>query len=105
VLVAVLKKLGYQTGVDMYKAMDAAEDVARPLLRRPPLIDRAALSLGYAGVYSSFLLHAFRASERFGVDVRDILMELGRLKIVGGQEDMIVDVAVELAKRMGKLPA
>jgi 4-hydroxy-2-oxovalerate aldolase len=105
VLVAVLDKLGYETGVDMYKAMDAAEDVARPLLRRPPVIDRGALSLGYAGVYSSFLLHAFRASERFGVDTRDILMELGRLKIVGGQEDMIVDVAVDLAKRMGKLPA
>ncbi len=102
VLVAVLSKLGYRTGVDLYKVMDAAEDVARPLLRRPPVIDRAALTIGYAGVYSSFLLHAFRASERFRVDPRDILMELGRLRIVGGQEDMIVDVAYELAQRRGK---
>lgn len=101
VLVAVLNKLGYRTGVDLYRAMDAAEEVARPLQRRPQVIDRAALSLGYAGVYSSFLLHSFRASQRFGVDARDILMELGRRKIVGGQEDMIVDVAVELAKRLG----
>ncbi len=103
VLVAVLNKMGYRTGVDLYKAMDAAEDVARPLLRRPPIIDRPALTIGYAGVYSSFLLHALRASERFGVDTRDILMELGRRKIVGGQEDMIVDVAVELAGRLEKL--
>ena len=102
VLVAVMNKLGYRTGADLYKTMDAAEDVARPLLQRQPVIDRAALSLGYAGVYSSFLLHAFRASERFRVDARDILMELGRLKVVGGQEDMIVDVAVELAERQGR---
>lgn len=102
VLVAVLDKLGYETGVDLYKIMDAAEEVARPLLKRPPVIDRASLAIGYAGVYSSFLLHAFRASERFGVDARDILMELGRRKVVGGQEDMIVDVAVELAKQRGQ---
>jgi 4-hydroxy 2-oxovalerate aldolase len=99
VLVAVLDKLGYRCGVDLYKVMDAAENVARPLLQRPPLIDRAALSLGYAGVYSSFLLHSYRAADRFGVDARDILMELGRLKVVGGQEDMIVDVAVALARQ------
>jgi 4-hydroxy-2-oxovalerate aldolase len=105
VLVAVLAKMGYQTGIDLYRAMDAAEEVARPLLRRPPIIDRAALTIGYAGVYSSFLLHAFRASERFGVDAREVLMELGRLKVVGGQEDMIVDVAFDLAKRLGKVTA
>lgn len=105
VLVAVLSKMDYRTGIDLYKVMDAAEDVAAPLMRRPPRIDRAALTIGHAGVYSSFLLHAFRASERFGVDARDILMELGRLKVVGGQEDMIVDVAVDLAKRARELPA
>lgn len=98
VLVAVLDRLGYETGVDLYAAMDAAEDVARPLMRRPQVIDKAALSLGYAGVYSSFLLHTFRSAEKFGLDPRDILIELGRRKVVGGQEDMIVDVALALAK-------
>lgn len=102
VLVAVLEKMGYRTGVDLYKIMDAAEEVARPMLRRPPVIDRAALTIGYAGVYSSFLLHANRAAERFGVESRDLLMELGRRRIVGGQEDMIVDVAVEMARAQGK---
>ncbi|MHB8917516.1 MAG: 4-hydroxy-2-oxovalerate aldolase, partial [Desulfocucumaceae bacterium] len=66
---------------------------------RPQVIDKAALSLGYAGVYSSFLLHTFRAAEKFGLDPRDILLELGHRKVVGGQEDMIVDVAMSLAER------
>jgi 4-hydroxy 2-oxovalerate aldolase len=99
VLVAVSDKLGWETGVDAMRIMDVAEDVVRPVMPREQIIDRPALTLGYAGVYSSFLLHAERAAERFGVDPREILLELGRRKIVGGQEDMIVDVAMELAKR------
>ncbi|GAV22986.1 4-hydroxy-2-oxovalerate aldolase [Carboxydothermus pertinax] len=98
ILVAVLAKLGYETGVDLYKIMDVAEELVAPKMRRPQIVDKAALSLGYAGVYGSFLLHAMRAAEKFKVDVRDILIELGRLKTVGGQEDMIVDVAYELSK-------
>jgi len=105
VLVAVLDKLDYNTGVDVNKMMDVAEDVVRPIMPRPQVVDRAGLSLGYYGVYSSFLLHTYRAAERFGVDARDILRELGRLRVVGGQEDMIVDVAVELARKQGKEPA
>jgi 4-hydroxy 2-oxovalerate aldolase len=99
VLVAVSEKIGYATGVDPLRIMDVAEDVVAPIMPRPQLIDRSTLSLGYAGVYSSFLLHAERAAERFGVDARDILLELGRRGVVGGQEDMIVDVAMELARR------
>jgi 4-hydroxy 2-oxovalerate aldolase len=99
VLVAVAERLGYRTGVDPLAIMDVAEDVVRPIMPREQIIDRSALTLGYAGVYSSFLLHAERAAERFGVDAREILLELGRRKVVGGQEDMIVDVALELARR------
>lgn len=99
VLVAVADKLGYETGVDIMAIADVAEDVVRPVMPREQVIDRSALALGYAGVYGSFLLHAERAAERFGVDARDILLELGRRKVVGGQEDMIVDVALELSRR------
>lgn len=99
VLVAVADKLGMPTGVDPLAIMDVAEDVVRPVQTRPQQVDRAALTLGYAGVYSSFLLHAERAAARYGVDAREILLELGRRKVVGGQEDMIVDVAMELAAR------
>jgi len=99
VLVAVSDKLGYATGVDTMAIADVAEDVVRPVMPREQIIDRTALALGYAGVYGSFLLHAERASERFGVDAREILLELGRRKIVGGQEDMIVDVALDLSRR------
>ncbi|MDI9258703.1 4-hydroxy-2-oxovalerate aldolase [Alicyclobacillus sendaiensis] len=98
VLVAACAKLGIDTGVDLYRAMDAAQDVVRPRMSRPVIPDRDSLTLGYAGVYSSFLLHAERAAERFGVDARDILVELGKRRVVGGQEDMIVDVAVQLAQ-------
>jgi 4-hydroxy 2-oxovalerate aldolase len=104
ILVAVLDKMGVQTGIDVERTMDVAEDVVRPIMPRPQIVDRAGLSLGYYGVYSSFLLHTYRASEKYGVAVRDILKELGRLRVVGGQEDMIVDVAVELAKKQGKWP-
>ena len=98
VLVAVLDKLGYKTGVDLYKIMRAAEEIMRPRMPRPQVIDRASLALGYAGVYSSFLLHTYKAAERFKVDPLVILLELGKLKVVGGQEDMIVDVAYELSR-------
>lgn len=99
ILVAVSEKVGYETGIDPLRIMDVAEDVVAPIMPRPQLIDRDGLTLGYAGVYGSFLLHAQRAAERFGVDARDILLELGRRRVVGGQEDMIVDVALELSRR------
>ena len=98
ILVAVAERLGYSTGVDVLAIMDVAEDVVRPIMAREQVVDRSALTLGFAGVYSSFLLHAERAAERFGVDAREILLELGRRKVVGGQEDMIVDVALELLR-------
>jgi 4-hydroxy 2-oxovalerate aldolase len=99
VLIAVLEHMGIKTGIDLYKIMDVAEEVIAPILQVPQEITRDNLVLGYAGVYSSFLLHAQRASKRFGIDSRDILIELGRRKVVGGQEDMIVDVAAEMAKK------
>jgi 4-hydroxy-2-oxovalerate aldolase len=99
VLVAVLDRLGIQTGIDLYKMMDLAEQLVAPLLPRVQEITRDSLTLGYAGVYSSFLLHARRAAQAFGLDARDILIELGRRKVVGGQEDMIVDVAAEMANK------
>lgn len=98
VLVAVLEKLGIETGVDVYKLMDLAEEIVAPILQKPQEITKGSLVLGYAGVYSSFLLHAQRAALKFGLDARDILIELGRRKAVGGQEDMIMNVAAELAK-------
>ncbi len=97
VFVAVLDRMGIQTGVDIYKMMDLAENIVAPILTTPQEITKDSLILGYAGVYSSFLLHAQRAAKRFGLDSRDILMELGKRKVVGGQEDMIVDVAAEIA--------
>ena len=98
VLVAALDRLGVKTGIDVYKLMDVAEELVAPLLKVPQEINRDSLILGYAGVYSSFLLHARRAAERFNIEARDILIELGKRKVVGGQEDMIIDVAAELAK-------
>ena len=100
VLVAVLDRLGYPTGVDLYKIMDVAEDVVAPILPRPQIVDKSSLTLGYAGVYSSFLLHAARAAHKLNLDPRDILVELGKLKVVGGQEDMIIDVAHQLAEKL-----
>jgi 4-hydroxy 2-oxovalerate aldolase len=98
VLVAVLDRLGIQTGIDLYKMMDLAENIVAPILPVPQEITKDSLVLGYAGVYSSFQLHAQRAAKKFGIDSRDILIELGKRKVVGGQEDMIVDVAAEIAK-------
>jgi 4-hydroxy 2-oxovalerate aldolase len=97
VLCAVLQRIGYETGVNAYDLMDLAEDVVEPIMHRPQVIRTDSLMLGYAGVYSSFLLHTRRAAEKFGLSPREILVELGRRRMVGGQEDMIVDVAYQLS--------
>jgi len=105
ILVAALERSGVDTGVDPLSVMDVAEEVVRPLAPNQGVIDRDGLLLGYAGVYGSFLLHAKNAAERFGVDSKDILLELGRRRAVGGQEDMIIDVAIELERRAAETQA
>jgi len=99
VFVSIMNRLGYDTDVDMDKILDVAENIVDPMMLRPQKIDTASTMLGYAGVYSSFLLHAKRAAERFNLNPKDILLELGKRKMVGGQEDMIVDVAYMLSQK------
>src|SRR5205085_7169941 len=89
VFVAVCNRMGVETGVDVFKVSDVAEDLVTPIMDFPVRIDRNSLTLGYAGVYSSFLLFARRAEAKYGISAREILLELGRQKMVGGQEDMI----------------
>ena len=103
VFAAVCERMGIVTGVDLFKIMDVAEDVIVPMMDHIVRVDRESLTLGYAGVYSTFLLHSKRAAERFGVPARDILVELGRQKMIGGQEDMIQDTAMTMAKARGLL--
>ena len=103
VLAAVLERMGISTGLDLFKLMDIAEDIITPMMDHMVRIDRDSLTLGYAGVYSTFLLHAKKAAEKYGLSARDILVELGRKKMIGGQEDMIQDTAMTLAKEKGLL--
>jgi 4-hydroxy 2-oxovalerate aldolase len=99
VLAAVLQRMGKESTIDLDRMLTAAEELVDPIMLRPQVIDTPSLMLGYAGVYSSFLLHAKAAAQRFQLPVKDILMELGRRKMVGGQEDMIVDVAYQMAQK------
>jgi 4-hydroxy-2-oxovalerate/4-hydroxy-2-oxohexanoate aldolase len=103
VFIAVCDRMGVATGVDTFKAMDIAEDLIVPMMDQIVRVDRDALTLGYAGVYSSFLLFAKRSAEKYQLSSRDILLELGRRRTVGGQEDMIEDLALDMARAAGTL--
>ncbi|MDL5038103.1 4-hydroxy-2-oxovalerate aldolase TesG [Comamonas resistens] len=104
VLIAVCARMGIETGVDVFKIQDVAEDLVVPLMDFPIRIDRDALTLGYAGVYGSFLLFAKRAEAKYGIPARELLLELGRRGMVGGQEDMIEDTALTMVRQRQKQP-
>lgn len=101
VFAAVCDRMGIETNIDLFKLMDVAEDLVVPMMDQVVRVDRDALTLGYAGVYSTFLLFAKRAQQKYGIPARDLLMELGRRKMVGGQEDMIEDTALTMARERG----
>jgi len=103
VMAAVFDRLGVDTQVDVFKLLELAETVVRPIIERLPFMDHGSIMQGYAGVYSSFLLHAERAAARYGVPAPDLLMEAGRRGYVGGQEDMLIDIALEMSA--AKTPA
>jgi 4-hydroxy-2-oxovalerate/4-hydroxy-2-oxohexanoate aldolase len=103
VFIAVCDRMGIETGVDLFKAMDIAEEQIVPMMEHMVRVDRDSLTLGYAGVYSSFLLFAKRSAEKYNLSSRDILVELGRRRTVGGQEDMIEDLALDMAKERGTI--
>ena len=103
VFVAVCERMGIETGCDLFKLMDLTQDVIFPMMDHIVRVDRSSLTLGFAGVYSTFLLHAERLSKKYGVPARDILVELGRKKMIGGQEDMIEDTALTMARSRGLL--
>ena len=105
VFAAVCERMGIETGVDVFKLMDVAEDSVLPMMAKPPRADRDSLTLGYAGVYSTFLYNAKEAEQKYGLPARDLLVELGRLKMIGGQEDMIEDTALTMAKARGLIAA
>jgi 4-hydroxy-2-oxovalerate/4-hydroxy-2-oxohexanoate aldolase len=105
VFVAVCDRMGITTGCDLFKLMDTTQDIIFPMMDHIVRVDRASLTLGFAGVYSTFLLHAERLGKKYGIPARDILVELGKRKMIGGQEDMIEDTALTLAKQRGLLPA
>jgi 4-hydroxy 2-oxovalerate aldolase len=98
VLAGVLERRGIETGLDFYGLIDASEQAVAPVMLRPQVVDGGSLMLGYAGVYSSFLLHVYAAAEKFHLEPRDILVEVGKRKMIGGQEDLIIDVAYSLSK-------
>ena len=104
VLAAVCERLGIRTGIDVFALMDAAEDIVRPVMDIEPVVDRMSLIMGYAGVYSSFLKHAERAASRYGISGAELLVRAGQRKLVGGQEDLLIDIAMELAAEQPAQP-